>query len=180
MPKYDLSLLGNLSPELLSLIESAPLPGIQELPKCQSTAVGIAAALRSGACGCDLMEAGLWLLAGNLDRSHSISQSIDNVDGSYWHGIMHRREGDYWNSKYWFRRTGQHAVPTELAAQIKSQNSTFSDSRLPLEGLCQANSVSDALVDLCQAAVERNSEWTEAVKLICWWEWQLLFRHVSN
>lgn len=54
--------------------------------------------------------AGLWLYVDDLDRSHTISQDIHSPTGSYWHAIMHRREGDFWNSKYWFRKVGDHAV----------------------------------------------------------------------
>ena len=28
--------------------------------------------------------------------------------GGVWHAIMHRREGDFANSKYWYRRVGKH------------------------------------------------------------------------
>lgn len=63
--------------------------------------------------------AGLWLLHGDADRSHRVSQSIEdegrNRCGNYWHGIMHRQEPDYGNAKYWFRRVGRHPVFTELA-----------------------------------------------------------------
>ena len=52
--------------------------------------------------------AGLWLRFDFLDESHRISQEIDNQTGSFWHGIMHRREPDYGNAKYWFRRVGRH------------------------------------------------------------------------
>ena len=38
---------------------------------------------------------GLWLLHDFLDESHSLSQEITTDTGSYWHGIMHRREPDY-------------------------------------------------------------------------------------
>jgi hypothetical protein len=52
--------------------------------------------------------AGLWLYVDELDRSHVISQNINSPTGSFWHGIMHRREGDFGNSHYWFNRVGEH------------------------------------------------------------------------
>lgn len=58
------------------------------------------------ACCCS----GLWLLHNFLDRSHAISQEIDSAEGSYWHAIMHRTEGDFSNAKYWYRRAGDHEV----------------------------------------------------------------------
>lgn len=54
--------------------------------------------------------AGLWLYVDDLDRSHAISQGIDTPSGSFWHAIMHRREGDFSNSKYWLRMVGSHPV----------------------------------------------------------------------
>ena len=54
------------------------------------------------------LAAGLWLYVDALDRSHVLSQGIDDATGSFWHGIMHRREGDFGNSHYWFRRVGTH------------------------------------------------------------------------
>lgn len=61
---------------------------------------------------------GLWLLHNFLDRSHSISQAIQTPEGSYWHGIMHRMEGDFGNSKYWGRQVGPHPVFETLNEQI--------------------------------------------------------------
>jgi len=60
------------------------------------------------------LASGLWLYVDELDRSHRISQSIDNETGSFWHGIMHRREGDFSNSHYWFRRVGTHPAITAI------------------------------------------------------------------
>lgn len=60
--------------------------------------------------GRDDLAAGLWLYVDELDRSHAVSQALEDETGSYWHAIMHRREGDFANSLYWLRRTGSHPV----------------------------------------------------------------------
>ncbi|MBT3267042.1 hypothetical protein HN371_07825 [Candidatus Poribacteria bacterium] len=69
------------------------------------------------------VRSGLLLWNDALDTAHALAMS-DDVDDDlarqtldYWHGIMHRREPDYPNSKYWFRRVGVHpAFPSVLAA----------------------------------------------------------------
>jgi len=60
------------------------------------------------------VRAGLYELYDWLDACHAIAQSVDGPLGSYWHAIMHRREGDYDNSKYWFHRVGAHPVFARL------------------------------------------------------------------
>jgi hypothetical protein len=56
------------------------------------------------------LAAGLWLYVDDLDRSHRVSQSLEDTTGSFWHGIMHRREGDFSNSHYWMRRAAGHPL----------------------------------------------------------------------
>lgn len=60
------------------------------------------------------LQAALWLYVDELDPSHEISQTINDTTGSYWHGIMHRREGDFSNSHYWFNRAGDHPAMAAL------------------------------------------------------------------
>jgi len=62
--------------------------------------------------------AALWLRFDHFDRSHAISQDLHTPDGSYWHGIAHRREGDYANACYWFRKVGTHPVFAAISAQL--------------------------------------------------------------
>lgn len=71
----------------------------------------VATALQDPALkGKQTLEAGLWLYVDDLERSHAVSQSLNRPSGSFWHAIMHRREGDFSNSHYWYRKTGQHPV----------------------------------------------------------------------
>src|SRR5580704_14145771 len=64
--------------------------------------------------------AGLWLRFDFLDPSHHISQELAIAEGSYWHGIMHRREEDFANSSYWFRRVGTHPLFEPLGREAAS------------------------------------------------------------
>ena len=61
-----------------------------------------------------VLQAGLWLYVDDLDRSHTLSQGSEDATGSFWHGIMHRREGDFSNSHYWFNRVGQHPAMRDI------------------------------------------------------------------
>ena len=63
----------------------------------------------------DLVKAGLHLMNDDLDRAHVLSQAHEgNATADYWHAIVHRREGDYSNSKYWLARVGDHPVIREV------------------------------------------------------------------
>ncbi|WP_219838611.1 hypothetical protein [Paenibacillus sp. R14(2021)] len=73
------------------------------------------------------LKAGLHLLNESLDASHGQSQEIeDDATGCYWHGIMHRMEGDFSNANYWFSMAGQHPAMEKLQERAADwvQNST--------------------------------------------------------
>lgn len=121
--------------------------------------------------------AGLWLLYDFLDESHTISQSLHTLEGSYWHGIMHRREPDYENAKYWFRRVPKHPIHDELAAGAR-ELAAAAELDPPAQYL-RAQQSWDAFqfVDLCRLASAGRSSSTPLCRQVQRLEWQLLFAH---
>ncbi len=55
------------------------------------------------ACRCGLL---MW--NDDIEAAHEIAQMHDNPTYNFWHAIMHRREGDFPNSQYWWSKTGSH------------------------------------------------------------------------
>lgn len=122
-------------------------------------------------------RAALWLYHDYLDRSHEISQEIATPSGSYWHAIMHRREPDYSNSKYWLHRVGDHEIFPALA---EAGRALANDDVVPGRQTFLATQIEwdpFRFVDLCQRVIGTAAP----EELLCRWlqqrEWELLFDH---
>ena len=124
--------------------------------------------------------AGVWLHFDFLDQSHRISQNLDTTSGSYWHGIVHRREGDFANASYWFRRVGDHAILGALGAAAAALLAHESDHPR-LERLTRGGPWDpQRFVDICKACASQNLPDEEVCKRIQRLEWDLLFDHCQR
>ncbi len=117
---------------------------------------------------------GIWLLHNHLDRSHSISQQVEPAEGSFWHAIMHRMEGDYWNSKYWFRRVGNHDCFAEIVRHMDQ------DDELEVSGFdFVVAGMWDPMgfVDFCESVDDASGELMMAKQRVAVCEWRALFEY---
>jgi len=92
-----------------------------------------------------------------LEAAHQIVQEIPDADGSFVHAMMHRREPDYWNSKYWWRRVGDHPVFVPLGERAAAE---LAESVPELAVRLAPNNVWNpvAFVDECQQLASCNPD----------------------
>jgi hypothetical protein len=105
--------------------------------------------------------AGLWLRFNHLDESHGISQELPTPEGSFWHAVLHRREPDPGNSKYWWHRVGSHPVLRQLVEQAPALGYAYTD---PF-----------AFVDHCERVRGQGGREEETAEAVQELEWRLLF-----
>ena len=75
-----------------------------------------------------VIRGGLLYALDDLDACHEFFLDTTSDLVSYWHGMLHRREGDFDNARYWFRRSGAppffgtlHHLAAEFSADMARQ-----------------------------------------------------------
>jgi hypothetical protein len=119
-------------------------------------------------------RAGLWLLFDFFDQAHQQSQDLDTPEGSYWHALVHRREPDFDNARYWFRRVGRHPIFAALhdeAARLAAAEPH------PAAGFLSTHKAWDpfAFVALGQSTAALGPDAVLLCRRVQLCEWQLLF-----
>ncbi|QDU22036.1 hypothetical protein [Urbifossiella limnaea] len=108
--------------------------------------------------------AGLWLRFDFLDECHQICQADEgNPDRDFWHAVMHRREPDAVNSKYWWRRVGPHPVVKQLREHAPA--------------LGYAYTTPEAFVDECERVRDWEIDAETTARRVQRLEWELMFDH---
>lgn len=133
-----------------------PRPGVLDLPSLEARLDDELprAGLKGNALA--LARSLILLWHDHLDASHQLSQLLHSADGSYVHGIMHRREPDYGNAAYWFRKVGDHPAFEPLARRVASRLDEPSSGEWKSRLLPGGKWDPFAFIDACESA-ERGS-----------------------
>ena len=114
------------------------------------------------------------------DPAHELCQAVETRDGSWVHGLLHRREPDYGNAAYWYRRVGQHPAFTALAAAAGTLTIPGTG---PLRDQVIPGGRWDplAFIDACAAAERQpdrpDGRWLRAAQAC---EFQVLLEHLAG
>ncbi len=107
----SLTLSGKLSEITQRLLARDPLPPLVPVAVYDPALTPAIDALNAPA----LVTISLHVLNDDLESAHPLSQELEgNPIADYWHAIIHRREGDYSNSRYWFGRVGSLPLLAEV------------------------------------------------------------------
>jgi hypothetical protein len=171
--------------EIRELLKTPDVPELGPRSRTNAKpAAALTAQVRSVLSEGQLSETAMDLVCGtvllwhdHLDAAHKIAQDIENADGSYLHAIMHRREPDYGNAKYWFRLVGNHPCFPLLAQKV-----TGMQGATPLTARFAKNGEWDpfAFVDACEQHADKaaNHPGVQVLRNIQAMEFELFLDHL--
>ena len=103
------------------------------------------------------IKAGLLEWNDDIHASHDICQDIYSKTGSYWHGIMHRREPDYGNAKYWYYKFPGYPTFDDLRAFALNLDDAGNQEIISFKQSIELEWQAFDFIDLCSKA-ERSKD----------------------
>jgi hypothetical protein len=182
MSQFDVQAYGPVLAKLLETDRRRPLDAGKPNASARAALEGLSvetAFAHAGVVDGDMASccvSAVWLVHDYLNESHAISQEIDTPSSSFWHGILHRREGDFSNAKYWFRRVEKHPVLDQLGQRAGEMAAVRGEERI-VKKLISGAWDPMAFVDLCESVVGGHGNSRELCLDIQQAEWELLFDH---
>ncbi|MBX3745754.1 MAG: hypothetical protein KF833_10650 [Verrucomicrobiae bacterium] len=89
--------------------------GVWSREEAERRAAEAAGALGLAGGASDCLRALVLVWHDHPDGAHGLVQDLAGGDAAWVHGIIHRREPDYSNARYWFHRVGSHGLLERLA-----------------------------------------------------------------
>lgn len=91
------------------------------------------------------------------NEAHDLVQDMTDAEGAVIHAIVHRREPDFWNARYWYRRVGDHSIYRRISSRVVELAGTDATTsvarRLVLSGTLDPL----AMVDACESVVRKGA-----------------------
>lgn len=179
LPVLPAKLAELLNTEVLAALDASSRPGTLPAAEIADQLAPTLAASGLSPERQTLVRALVLLWHDHLDAAHTLAQSVETADGSFVHAIMHRREPDAWNSKYWWRRVGAHPAFSDLASLAGPWLEENGQMELRASLLPDGRWDAFAFVDACEAARQARAEkrtasalqrlqWLETLALLAW------------
>lgn|SRR6266498_2515023 len=135
-----------------------PRATVQPLPTLTRQIDEALSRAKLAGAGGELVRALVLLWHDHLEAAHVLAQTSETADGSYIHALVHRREPDYGNARYWFRRVSQHACYHELAARVATLLKSKQEPELEAKLIPGGRWDAFAFVDVCEKAAGGGAE----------------------
>ena len=126
-----------------------------------------------------LVRLGAFWLFGFLDEAHYLAQQESSPEGAYWHALIHRSEGDFSNSLYWFNRVGVH--PLYKILQVQAKQVTEGQRSAQWHGLLECGEWSPRqFVALCERTMKSGFGPLEILQQVGQLEYNLLMQFILS
>jgi hypothetical protein len=132
-------------------LDQSPRAGVKDLAVLESALDRFVLDFAVERRAAERLRAAALLYHDHHNAAHDLVQDATDADGALLHAVVHRREPDFWNARYWFRQAADHPAYRRLTPRLGEWITPATAAlakRLTLSGLLDPG----ALVDACEEA----------------------------